>query len=163
MSAASRPGLVSFRDPVSGARNLFETSGFLTRHTSGFGMTNLYAVRTALRRPGRSRLSTTCDRHRESSVILSNFKGTKEGRNKSANFARRWTKVVVVLSPIHDGSCTHNRQETSICQPSLIISKKVVGFTTHSTTNAYGCSVPRLTRFAPGTCMGPDPESAQNP
>ena len=34
--------------------------------------------------------------------------------------------------------------------------KKVVGLATHNTGNAYGCSVPRLTRFTPGVCMGPD-------
>jgi hypothetical protein len=64
VSAASRPGLVSFRDPVSGARNLFETSGFLTRHTSGFGMTNLYAVRADLRRAGRRDRRQSVDVHR---------------------------------------------------------------------------------------------------
>ena len=34
--------------------------------------------------------------------------------------------------------------------------KKAVGLTTHNTGNAYGCSVPRLTRFTPNACMGPD-------
>jgi hypothetical protein len=34
--------------------------------------------------------------------------------------------------------------------------KKVVGFATHNQDTAYGCSVPRLTRFTVLTCMGPD-------
>lgn len=34
--------------------------------------------------------------------------------------------------------------------------KKVAGLATHSKGYAYGCSVPRLTRFASDACMGPD-------
>jgi hypothetical protein len=82
VSAASRPGLVSFRDPVSGARNLFETSGFLTRHTSGFGMTNLYAVRAALRRPGRRDPRQPVEVHRP---VAEPVPSRDEGTPKSTN------------------------------------------------------------------------------
>jgi len=37
-----------------------------------------------------------------------------------------------------------------------MIKLKVVGFATHNQAFAYGCSVPRLTRFAGLACMGPD-------
>ncbi len=40
--------------------------------------------------------------------------------------------------------------------------KKVVGFATHNTTHTYGCSVPRLTRFVPDACMGPDPKKIKS-
>jgi len=35
------------------------------------------------------------------------------------------------------------------------INKKVAGFALHTDTDAYGCSVPRLTRFACADCKGP--------
>ena len=40
----------------------------------------------------------------------------------------------------------------------VLKAKKAAGFTTHNQAQAYGCSVPRLTRFAGSVCIGPGHE-----
>jgi len=58
-----------------------------------------------------------------------------------------WKKLAVVLYCCPDGAGW------------VLKAKKAAGFTTHNQAQAYGCSVPRLTRFAGSVCIGPGHKS----